>query len=339
MALWHHARRMNRLSVLEFIRNQDAVWNLPHPLAEALARDFTDVDFVSPGSPAEADAALSEADIVLGWAVRRDNFARARRLRWIQVTAASVTSLMFPELVQSSVIVTNGRGIHAVSMAEHALGVILAFARKLHLARDAQQRREWLAQEMWSGPPPFLDLAGATLGLIGFGTIGRAIAERARLLGMRVLAVRRHPAADPAPADEQWGPDGLPELLERSDWVVIVAPLTPETRGFIGAPQISRMRPGAVLINLGRGALVDEDALAVALASGAIAGAGLDVFRNEPLPPSSPFWTMPQVILTPHVSGFGPRYWERALEIFRRNLRAFLEGRPLENVVDKSAGY
>jgi len=221
----------------------------------------------------------------------------------------------------------------------HTLGVILAFARKLHLARDAQNRCEWAAPALWGDPPPFGELADTTLGLVGFGAIGHAIANRARALGMKVLAVRRHPASPPDPAHAQWTTDRLPDLIERSDWLVLAAPLTAETRGLIGRAELARCRPGAVLVNLGRGALVDEDALVEALREHRIAGAALDVFREEPLPASSPLWTMPHVILTPHVSGFGPRYWERALEIFGRNLRAFLDGRPLENVVDKRAGY
>jgi phosphoglycerate dehydrogenase-like enzyme len=338
--LWHHARRMDRLRVLEFIRHPDTVWNLPRAHAEALARDFPEVSFVSPGTAAEVDAALPEADVVLGWAVRRENFGLARRLRWIQVTAAGVASMMFPELVESDVIVTNGRGLHAVAMAEHTLGVLLMFARKLHLARDAQLRREWIATPLWAGPPPFLDLGSTTMVLVGLGAIGRAIATRARSLGVRVVAVRRHPAAgDPAPADEQWGVGRLDDLIERADWLVLVPALTAETRGMIGPAQLARLRPHAALINLGRGALVDEAALIETLRAGRIAGAALDVVREEPLPADSPLWGMPNVILTPHVSGFGPRYWERSVDLFRRNLRAYLDGRALENVVDKRAGY
>jgi phosphoglycerate dehydrogenase-like enzyme len=324
--------------VIEFIRHADPVWNLPRPLVDDLRRRFPDVTFLSPADRAESDRLLPRADVVLGWAVKPENFARAERLRWIQVTAASVAGLLFPALVESEVVVTNGRGLHAVSMAEHTIGVILAFARKLHLARDAQREGRW-AQDELAGGAPLRDLAGATLGLVGFGTIGRAVAERARALGLRVLAVRRHPAADPDPAHEQWGTDRLPELLERSEVVVLAPPLTAATRGMIGHDELGRMRPDALLVNLGRGPLVDEAALIEALERGRIAGAALDVFDAEPLPASSPLWRMPQVILTPHVSGLGPRLWERGMELFARNLVAYRDGRPLENLVDKRAGY
>jgi phosphoglycerate dehydrogenase-like enzyme len=325
--------------VLEFVRDPARVWNLPRGQLDDLARRFPGVRFVSPADQEGADRALPEADVVLGWAVRPHNFERARRLRWIQVTAASVSALLFPALVESDVVVTNGRGLHAVAMAEHALGVMLTFARKLHLARDAQQRRRWLQRELSSEPPPVGTLAGSTLGLIGFGSVGRAIAARAAALGMDVVAVRRRPASDPAPAREQWGPDRLDELLGRSDWLVLAAPLTPETRGLVGRRELGRMPRHAVLVNLGRGPLVDQDALTEALERRAIAGAALDVFHEEPLPSSSRLWSLPNVVVTPHLSGFGPRLWERAMELFGRNLRAFLSGGPLENVVDKRAGY
>ncbi len=330
---------MPALHVLEFIRHEQSVWTLPPQHVEALRNDFPSVRFSVPRDQDEADGLLPEADVVFGWAVNRSNFARASRLRWIQVTAAGVGSLLFPELVQSPVIVTNGRTLHANAMAEHALGVMLAFVRRLHLARDAQGQRRWIQDELWSGIHSFGELAGTTLGLVGLGSVGTAIAVRARALGVRVLAVRRHPADDPDPAEAQWGLEGLPKLIEQSDWLVLAAPLTQETRGMIGASLFERMRPSAVLINLGRGPLVDESALIQALSKGKIAGAALDVFEHEPLPADSPLWRMPQVIIAPHVSGTGPRYWERAIDLFRRNLDRFIKGEPLMNVVDKRAGY
>jgi phosphoglycerate dehydrogenase-like enzyme len=332
-------RRMSAPRVLEFVRYDDGVWNLPPEHVARLAAEFPEVRFDSPPDRAEADRLLPGADIVLGWGVRRANFASATRLRWIQLTAAGVGGVLFPEMVESPVIVTNARGLHAVSMAEHALGVMLVLARKLHLARDAQTRRHWSQEEQWSGPPEIAQLQGATLGLVGLGAVGGAVATRARAFGMRVLAVRKHPARDPAPADEQWETARLHELIGRSDWLVLTAPLTPETRGMIGRAELARMPRHAVLVNLGRGALVDEPALIEALGEGRVAGAALDVFEEEPLPAMSPLWAMPQVVVTPHVSGLGPRFWERTCDLFARNLRHWLAGEPLENVVDKRAGY
>lgn len=330
---------MPPLRVLEFVRYDDGVWNLPPAHVERLAAEFPEVRFDSPADRPEADRMLPEAEVVLGWGVRRSNFASARRLRWIQLTAAGVGGVLFPELVASPVIVTNAKGLHAVSMAEHTLGIMLMLARKLHLARDAQARSQWSQDEQWVGEPPIGQLQGGTLGLVGLGAVGGAIASRARALGMRVRAVRKRPAADPAPADEQWGSERLHELMGQSDWLVLAAPLTPETRGMIGRAELALMPRHAVLVNIGRGPVVDEPALIEALAAGRIAGAALDVFQEEPLPASSPLWTMPQVIVTPHVSGLGPRFWERTCELFARNLRRWVAGKPLENVVDKRAGY
>lgn len=330
---------MESLRVLEFMRSRDGIWNVPRRLIDDLAREFPGVRFDSPADEVEVARVLPDADVVVGWAVTKDNFASARRLRWIQITAAGVGSLLFPELVESDVVLTNGRGLHAVSMAEHTLGILFAFARKLHLARDAQRDRRWAQHDLYVGSPPFTEVGGTTLGLVGYGAIGRAIAERARAVGIDVLVVRKHPADEPGPARVQWPPERLYDLLERSDWVVLATPLTDETRGWIDRGALARMRPHAVLVNLGRGRLVDEAALIEALEHGRIGGAALDVFDEEPLPESSPLWSMPQVILTPHVSGFGPRYWERSIDLVRRNLRAFVSGAPLENVVDKRAGY
>jgi phosphoglycerate dehydrogenase-like enzyme len=241
--------------------------------------------------------------------------------------------------VASDVVLTNGRGLYGVAMAEHALAILFAFARKLHLARDRQAARRWAQGELWLESPPIGQLAGATLGVVGFGDIGRALGERAAALGMRVIAVRRHPPADPAPAHAQWGPERLDDLLAAADAVVLATPLTAETRGLLTRERLARMKPEAILVNLGRGSLVDEAALIEALQAGRLAGAGLDVFREEPLPQESPLWSLPQVIVTPHLSGMAPRYWERAMQQFAGNLRAYLAGEPLSNVVDKQAGY
>jgi len=327
------------LTVLEYIRDEEGVWTLPAALVAGLARRHPDVRFVSPPDRAAAERLLPEAEVVYGVLVDADNFHLAGRLRWIHVSSAGVGSLLFPALAASGVVLTNGRGLHAVSMAEHALGLMLAFVRKLHHARDRQRERRWEQVGMWVEPPPFGQLAGGTLGLVGMGAVGAALAARAAALGMRVVAVRPHPQVDPAPAHEQWGLERLPDLLACADWVVLAAPHTPATRGLIGAGELARMKPTAVLVNLGRGALVDEPALAEALRAERIAGAALDVVDREPLDADSPLWSQPNVILTPHVAGLGPRYWERAVAQFEDNLERFLAGRPLVNVVDQIAGY
>jgi len=330
---------MARLTVLEFVRDEDSVWNLPQPLVARLAARFPDVRFESPPRQADADRLLPEAEVVLGWAARPHNFASARRLAWIHLTAAGVGRALFPELIASDVVLTNSRGLHATSMAEHAIGMMLGFARKLHLSRDAQNAARWIDRDLWAGPPEFRQLEGATLGLIGLGHVGGAIARRAKAFGMTVRAVVRRPRTDPAPADEVWPVDRLGDLAAASDWLVAAAPATAATSGLVSRAVLERMPSHAVFLNLGRGALVDEAALIERLGRGAIAGAALDVFAEEPLAASSPLWRMPQVIVTPHVSGYGPCYWERALDLFAGNLERRLADRPLANVVDKREGY
>jgi phosphoglycerate dehydrogenase-like enzyme len=325
--------------VLEFIRDPRGVWSLPAREVDRLRGRFPAVRFVSPRTRDEVPAAIADADVVLGWAVTAETFPLARRLRWVHLTAAGVGAALFPELIASEVVMTNARGLHAAAMAEHAIGLMLSFARKLHLARDAQRERRWVQRELMLEEPPFRELRGGTLVLIGMGYVGSAVAERARALGMRVIAVRRHPAPTAAPAHEQWPADRLNEALALADWVVLAAPLTPDTKQLIGREALARMKSDAVLINLGRGAVVDESALIEALERGRLGGAGLDVTAEEPLDETSALWRLPQVIVTPHVSGLAPQLWERAMDQFAGNLERFLAGRPLENVVDKRAGY
>jgi len=330
---------MTPLRVLEWIRHGDGVWNLPRTEMARLVATFPEVRFEAPATRDAAEALLPETDVVFGFAIRPENFASAVKLRWIHSTAAGVEGILFPALVESDVVLTSSRGLHARSMAEHVLAVMLAFARQLPASRDAQRERRWTQLEQFGARPGFGQLDGGTVGIVGFGRIGQAVGSACKALGMRVIAVRRHADADPGPADAQWGPDGLPQLLAQSDWIVLAAPHTRETVKLLGPEAIARIKPGAYLVNVGRGALVDEAALADALRSGHLAGAALDVYETEPLPEKSPLWRMPQVIVTPHVSGLGPRYWERATDVFVRNLRAWLDGAPLANVVDKRAGY
>jgi phosphoglycerate dehydrogenase-like enzyme len=327
------------LHVLESVRFANSVWNLPPSYVEALRAKFPSVRFSNPPDQDGADALLPEVDVVMGWAVNAGNFATARRLRWVHATAAGVGLLMFPAMIASDVIVTNSRGLHAEAMAEHTLGVMLSFVRQLHRARDAQRERRWAQDELWSVPPAFGSLSGSTMLLVGLGAVGGAIATRARSLGVRVVAVRRRPQPDPAPADEQRNVDELSRLLPRADWLVLAAPLTAGTRHLIGARELSLLKPSAVVVNVGRGHLVDEPALVAALQAGRLAGAALDVLEEEPLPALSPLWDMPNVLLTPHISGLAPDYWGRAMHMFEDNLCRFVDGRPLLNVVDKQAGY
>ncbi|MBX5491193.1 MAG: D-2-hydroxyacid dehydrogenase [Chloroflexi bacterium] len=258
---------------------------------------------------------------------------RLPRLRWIHTMSAGVDAELVPEIVNSPVIVTRTRGLHHIPVSEWVLMQILAVSKRLPEFVRAQAEHRWLPLDVPAS------LEGRTIGIVGYGEIGQAVARRARGFGFRLVGVRRRP--QPAPElDALYGLEGLPQLLGESDYVVVATPLTPETRGLIGAVQLRAMRPTAWLVNVGRGPVVDEAALLQALGEGWIAGAALDVFDQEPLPPEHPLWGLPNVLITPHNSGVRPNQFRaEVLTQFVTNLRRYLAGEPLLNQIDKVAGY
>jgi D-2-hydroxyacid dehydrogenase (NADP+) len=291
-----------------------------------------------PGLAAEverqAQQYLEPAEVLVGWLqLPRPARARAARLRWIQSLSAGIEHAD-PELYRG-VVVTNASGVAAPAMAEYVIAVMLMFAKDFpRMLRNQLARR-------WDRRLEAFELSGKTCGIVGMGAIGGEVARRAKALEMRVLGLRRSTAPRPTDryADALLTPTELPHLLAESDYVVLAAPLTPETRHLIGAAELRQMKRTAVLINVGRGALVDEAALVTALRQGIIRGAGLDVFEAEPLPPESPLWEMENVVVTPHFSAGGDRYAERAADLVCDNLRRYLAGEPLRNVVDLERGY
>lgn len=262
--------------------------------------------------------------------------ARAPRLRWFQQWEAGIDWMpRHMPFAAPGLVITTASGIHAVPIAEHVFAMLLAFARALPDSLRAQGRREWLDRERGR----YFELAGETLLVVGMGAIGARVAALGAALGMRVLGVRRGGGEAPPGVDLVAGPERLGELLPQARAVVLVLPATPATRGLIGERELRLMRQDAYLINVGRGATVDEAALVRALREGWIAGAGLDVFAEEPLPAHSPLWGLEHVIATSHYAGSSPRYNERALELFLENLEALAAGRPLRNVADPARGY
>jgi len=278
---------------------------------------------------------LPDVEIMAGWTTPA-LIARAPRLRWVHQWAAGAEWVLeHPQVVARDFVLTNTAGIHAVPITEHVLAMMLAFARGLHHAIRAQSRRAWSYPEKRN----LFELSGKTLVLVGVGGIGAHLATVATALGMRVIGVRRNPALDAPGVAQMAGPDQLLALLPEADFVVVTLPLTTETGALFGERELRAMRPTAYLINIGRGAVVQETTLAQALREGWIAGAGLDVFATEPLPPESPLWEMYNVIITGHSAGHSPRYNERAFATFLDNLRRYRAGDPLRNVVDKTLGY
>jgi len=268
-----------------------------------------------------------------------DIVERAPALKWLQLTSAGVDRLLNAPVVQSHVTVTTASGIHAVPISEYVIGAMLAFAKGLPRAFRAQEERAW--RPFWPE-----ELEAKTVGVLGMGAIGARVVELSRALGMRVLAMRRSverrmtgAEAGNAAVDEMLPPSELTYLLGESDYVVVALPLTPESRELIGEAELRAMKPNAVIVNIGRGAIIDEAALVRALKEGWIAGAALDVFQQEPLSGESELWGLDNVIVTPHISGGTPRYMERAVELFCDNLRRYLAEETLRNVVDPARGY
>jgi phosphoglycerate dehydrogenase-like enzyme len=275
---------------------------------------------------------------------------QAPRLRWVQGEFAGVDRLRDHPLL-ARVTLTNASGIHAPVLGEYVLMMMLAFAHRLPLMIHYQQKAEW-SKPLWPGFNA-QELRGATVGIIGYGSIGREVARLARAFGMRVLALKRRAASaedagwrlpglgDAAQehVDRLYGPEGLADMLPECDYVVLALPLTPETKGMIGEAQLRLMKPEAVLVNVARGAIVDEPALIRALEAGRLGGAALDVFTEEPLPLTSPLWRLPNVLISPHSADVNAHYVERCLSLFADNLRRYVAGQPLLNVVDPTGGY
>jgi phosphoglycerate dehydrogenase-like enzyme len=287
---------------------------------------------------------IAEAEVYCGWGIPREAFLAGRQLRWVHTGAAGVAGSLFEELRSSEVELTNSAGVYAEPMAEHALAMILHFARGLDVAGAGKRAREWTHARLAGQGGPVREISGRTLGIVGYGGIGKALARKASALGMKVRAIRRTPGALPperlpAVLDALAGPEGLSDLLSSADYVALAVPETPETAQLIGKTELESMRPESVLINLARGGLVDESALLEALLERRLRGAGLDVFGREPLEPDSPFWDLENVLITPHVSGMSERFWERETELVVENVRRYLAGRTLVNRVDKQRGY
>jgi phosphoglycerate dehydrogenase-like enzyme len=327
------------MNILVGVISPAAIWVMPRSCVEELRHQFPQHTFLEAWDRDTIRRLLPQADVAFTPFVDRDVFASASRLRWVQSPAAGVGSLMFPELHASDVVVTTARGIRARSIAEHVIGVTIALARRLPHALRAQAAHRW-AQDDLEGPESGMwQLWGRRMGIVGLGSIGSEVAVRAMAFGMEVVAVRRRPDRPGPPGVTVLGPEGLPDLLVQSDVVVLAMPHTPETKQIIGRAELDRIRRGALLVNIARGKLIDDDAVVAALCDGRLGGAALDVFTREPLDPNSPYWDLPNVIVTPHTSGAMEDYWTPLVALFAENLRRFDRGDRLLNVADKSVGY
>jgi D-2-hydroxyacid dehydrogenase (NADP+) len=279
----------------------------------------------------QLDALFHEAEIFYGMMAPKDMIARSPELKWIQTPLAGVDFFLKPDLINSPVILTNAR-FHGTQIRE------LVFNLMLMLARQSYQHFRFQQQKKWQPIMPPL-LYKKTIGILGMGNIGQAVAKLSKAFDMNVLVMRAKANIPNKYVDKTYGPEGLPEILAQADFLVVILPLTPETRKLIGEKELRKMKPTAYLINVARGGIIDEEALIKALRENRIAGAGLDVFTIEPLPENSELWNLPNVIISPHNAGFRTDYYEIATAQFCKNLKLYLSGKELNSIIDKKKGY
>lgn len=328
------------MKLLIVVHHRFALWNVPPWFGERLSQEFPQLQITQRTSYDGIEEDLRNAEIIFTISLRPEQFAATRNLCWIHAPTAAVHQLLFPELVNSDVVVTNSREVHGPVVAEHVMALIFALAKKIPQAAVFQQKHIWGQEAIWKEGAHPREIAGATLGLIGVGSIGRRVAQMASALGMRVIAVREHvEKRSPEGVEAVFPPSALDDMLKQSDYVVLAAPLIAATHGLINVDRLAVMKPEACLINVGRGAQVDEAALVEALRSRRIAGAALDVFEREPLPADSPLWSVQNLLITPHTAGLTEKLWHRHYELFSDNLRRYLAGQPLRFAVDKQKGY
>jgi phosphoglycerate dehydrogenase-like enzyme len=315
------------------------LWHAPAWIRERLQQEFPDHQFVQLQNYDRVPEEITDTSVFIGWSLRPEQFVAGKKLRWIHSPAAAVHQLMFPALIQSNVVLTNSTGIHGPVVAEHAIAVLLAMAKRLPQAMQYQARRQWSQDKLWHERPRPREVADATVAVVGMGGIGREFTARAKALGMKVLAVRENPGKGADGADAVFSSTQIDEVLPQADYVLLCTPVTPATTGIINAARLGKMKPDACLINVGRGPLIDDSALLQALKDRRIGGAALDVFVEEPLPSDSPFWPLDNLLITPHTAAVTDRLWERHYRLIADNMKRFLAGERLLNEVDKRRGY
>lgn len=315
------------------------LWRTPLAMGDAIRRRFPSMRVVQLSNYDRLDAELPDTDIFVGYSLRPNQFASARKLKWIHSTAAGIAQLSYPAIRESGVIVTNASGTHSIPIAEHVLGLLLALARRFPDAFRYQRESHWAQQEIWDMTPHPQELHGAVLLMVGLGAVGKQVARLAQALRMKIEAVTRSGRGDTTLAEKIHPSAGLDRALPNADFIVVAAPEMPETHRMFGARQFAAMKPSCYFVNVARGSLVDEAALVQALESRKIAGAAIDVASAEPLPPESPLWQAPNLIITPHLAGASEHLWERQTKLVVENLERWFEARELLNKVDFSRGY
>lgn len=326
--------------MLLFMRTSVLVLSGPgEPQLAMLDELRPNAEIVTGNSMHAFEKAVAEAAVVFNWSgsldLLRDVVGKCPNLQWVHSRSVGLEKTLFPELIESSVTLTNGRGVFSSSLGEFALAAILYFAKDLRRMVRNQVAGRW-------EPFDIVPISGQTVGIVGYGDIGRAVAARVRPMGMKVLAVKRHAPSSPGSdslVDQLYASDRRLDMLPQCDYVVVSTPLTSETQGMIGEHELSAMKPDAVIINLGRGPVIEERALIQALAEGRIKGAALDVFEQEPLPAGHPFYKLENVLLSPHCADHTPNWLDQAMQFFIEQFKRYRDGQPLMHVVHKKLGY
>jgi phosphoglycerate dehydrogenase-like enzyme len=314
-------------------------WRPKPMMAEAIRKCWPEMRVLHLPNYDQLPAELPDTDIFVGYSLRAEQLKEGKKLKWIHSTAAGVAQLMYPELRDSGLLVTNPSGIFSVPMGEHTMGLLLALARNFPDSVRQQDRARWSQQELWDRPQHLQELNGQVLLIVGYGSIGREVAIRAKAFEMRVWGVTRSGEGDGTYVEKIVTAEKLADVLPQADYVLIAAPETAETKHLIGAEQLAKIKSGARLINVARGSLLDEAALIRALESGALGGAALDVASTEPLPAESPLWKAPNLMITPHTSAVSDRLWVRQTALLMELLERWFDGREMFNRVDLSRGY
>jgi len=315
-------------------------WWRPQPvLAETIRKRWPEMNVVHLPDYDKLPEELPDTDIFVGYSLRAKQLKDARKLKWIHSTAAGVAQLMYPELRDAGILVTNPSGVFSVPMAEHTMGLILALARNFPDSLRQQDRGYWAQQDLWDKHQHLSEVNGQVLLIVGYGSIGRELAKRAKAFDMRVWGVTRSGQGDGAHVEKILPAEKLHEALAEADYVVVSAPETAETKHLIGAAELAKVKRGARLINVGRGSLLDEAALICALKTGALGGAAIDVAETEPLPADSPLWKAPNLFITPHTSALSDRLWVRQAALLVELLERWFDGEEMFNQVDVTRGY
>jgi phosphoglycerate dehydrogenase-like enzyme len=314
-------------------------WQAKPLMAETLRRLWPEMRVAHARTFTELPPELPDTDIFVGAFLKPKQLQTAKKLKWIHSTSAGVGQLVYPELLASEIVVTNASGVFSVPMAEHTMGLLLALARNFPDTVRQQDQKIWSQQTLWDKPQHLTELNGATLLIVGLGSIGRQIAKRASAFGMQVIGVTRSGKGDATHTQKIIPAQNLDEALPQADYMILAIPETGDTKHLINEQRLALMKPTARIVNLGRGSAIDEVALVRALERNALGGAALDVTTDEPLPPESPLWTAPNLFITPHTSALSSRLWQRETDLLVELLERWFAGRELRNQVDLKKGY